>query len=104
MKASRREFFRGAALAGTALASAGSARAARRDGALAVLTPDLPSVPYTVENGVKVFHLTAEPVKRRIVPFKTIDLWGYNGTSPGPAIQVNQGDRVRIVFENRLPE
>jgi len=104
MKASRREFFRGATLAGTALASAASARAARREGAPAVLTPDLPSVPYTLENGVKVFHLTAEPVKRRIVPFKTMDVWGYNGTSPGPAIQVNQGDRVRVVFENRLPE
>ncbi len=51
-----------------------------------------------------MFHLTAEPVKRRIVPFKTMEVWGYNGTSPGPAIQVNQGDRVRIVFENRLPE
>jgi FtsP/CotA-like multicopper oxidase with cupredoxin domain len=69
-----------------------------------VVTPDLPSLPHTVENGVKVFHLTAEPVKRRIVPFKTMDVWGYNGTSPGPAIQVNQGDRVRVVFENRLPE
>jgi FtsP/CotA-like multicopper oxidase with cupredoxin domain len=68
------------------------------------VTPDLPSLPHTVENGVKVFHLTAEPVKRRIVPFKTMDVWGYNGTSPGPAIQVDQGDRVRVVFENRLPE
>jgi len=69
-----------------------------------VVTPDLPSLPHTLENGVKVFHLTAEPVKRRIVPFKTMDVWGFNGTSPGPAIQANQGDRVRIVFENRLPE
>jgi len=104
MKASRREFFRGAALAGTAFASVGSVRAARRESPLPVVTPDLPSLPHTLENGVKVFHLAAEPVKRRIVPFKTMDVWGFNGTSPGPAIQVNQGDRVRIVFENRLPE
>jgi FtsP/CotA-like multicopper oxidase with cupredoxin domain len=103
MKASRREFLRGAALAGT-FASVGSVQSARRESPLLVLTPDLPSLPHTVENGVKVFHLTAEPVKRRIVPFKTMDVWGYNGTSPGPAIQVNQGDRVRVVFENRLPE
>jgi len=104
MKASRRQFLRGAALAGTTFATAGSARAARRESPLPVVTPDLPSLPHTLENGVKVFHLAAEPVKRRIVPFKTMDVWGYNGTSPGPAIQVNQGDRVRIVFENRLPE
>jgi Putative multicopper oxidases len=69
-----------------------------------VLTPDLPSLPYKVENGVKVFNLVAEPVKRQIVPFKTMDVWGYNGSCPGPAIQVNQGDRVRILFDNRLPE
>ena len=104
MKASRRQFLQGAALAGTSLAANGSARAARAQSASAVVTPDLPSLPYTLENGVKVFHVIAEPVKRRIVPFKTMDVWGYNGTSPGPAIQVDQGDRVRIVFENRLPE
>ena len=104
MKASRRQFLRGAALAGTTFATAGSVRAARQESPLPVVTPDLPSLPHTLENGVKVFYLKAEPVKRRIVPFKTMDVWGYNGTSPGPAIQVNQGDRVRVVFENRLPE
>ena len=104
MKASRRQFLHGAALAGTTFASVGSARGARRESPHPVMTPDLPSVPHTLDNGVKVFQLTAEPVKRQIVPFKTMDVWGYNGTSPGPAIQVDQGDRVRIVFENRLPE
>jgi FtsP/CotA-like multicopper oxidase with cupredoxin domain len=57
-----------------------------------------------VESGVKVFNLVAEPVKRQIVPFKTMDVWGYNGSCPGPAIQVNEGDRVRIIFDNHLPE
>jgi FtsP/CotA-like multicopper oxidase with cupredoxin domain len=104
MKASRREFLRGAAIAGTTLASVRRAPAAQERSPLTVLTPDLPGLPHTVENGVKVFQLTAERVKRRIVPFKTMDVWGFNGTSPGPAIQVNQGDRVRVVFENHLPE
>jgi manganese oxidase len=104
MRASRRQFLSGAALAGTTFASARSLRGAQRESPLSVVTPDLPSLPHTLENGVKVFHLRAEPVKRRIVPFKTMEVWGYNGTSPGPAIQVDQGDRVRIVFENRLPE
>src|SRR5579884_3645724 len=67
-------------------------------------TPDVPDLPFTWDNGVKVFHLVAEPVKRQITPTKTLDLWGYNGTSPGPTIQVTQGDRVRIIFDNHLPE
>jgi manganese oxidase len=69
-----------------------------------VVTPDVPDLPYEMDGGVKVFNLVAEPVKRKIAPFKTIDAWGYNGSCPGPTIQIQQGDRVRVVFENRLPE
>jgi len=71
---------------------------------LRMTTPDLPDLPHEVDGAVKVFHLIAEPVKRKIAPFKTIDAWGYNGSCPGPTIQVQQGERVRIIFENRLPE
>ena len=67
-------------------------------------TPDLKDLPFTVDNGVKVFHLIAEPVKQQIAPDKTVDLWGFNGSSPGPTIQIVQGDRVRIVVDNHLPE
>ncbi len=31
-------------------------------------------------------------------------LWGYNGQSPGPTIEVVEGDRVRIFVTNRLRE
>ena len=71
---------------------------------LPMTTPDLMDLPYKMEGGVKVFHLVAEPVKKKIAPFKTIDAWGYNGSCPGPTIQVQQGERVRVVFLNRLPE
>ena len=71
---------------------------------LPVETPDVPQLAHKLENGVKVFHLIAEPVKREIYPGRVVDLWGYNGSVPGPTIQVTQGDRVRIVVENRLPE
>jgi len=67
-------------------------------------TPDLPKLPFTLDNGVKVFHLVAEPVKRTFLPGYTFDLWGYNGTAPGPTIEVNQGDRVRLIVDNHLPE
>jgi hypothetical protein len=69
-----------------------------------VQTPDLKDLPFTLDNGVKVFNLIAEPVKQQITPGKTIDVWGFNGSAPGPTIQVTQGDRVRIIVDNHLPE
>jgi hypothetical protein len=71
---------------------------------MAVVTADIGDLPYTMEGNTKVFHLIAEVVKQQISPLKTIDAWGFNGSAPGPTIQVNQGDHVRVVFENRLPE
>ncbi len=71
---------------------------------LPVQTPDVPNLPFVLDNGIKVFHLIAEPVKQQIAPNQTLTLWGFNGSAPGPTIQVNQGDRVRIILENRLPE
>ncbi len=71
---------------------------------IAVTTPDVADLPFTMENGTKVFRLIAEPVKQAILPNRTLDLWGFNGSAPGPTIQVNQGDHVRVLFENHLPE
>jgi manganese oxidase len=71
---------------------------------LPVVTPDVPDLPFEMDNGVKVFHLIAEPVKQEIIPGKIVNLWGYNGSAPGPTIQVQQGDRVRIIVDNHLPE
>ena len=51
-----------------------------------VETPDVPNLPHTLDHGVKVFHLVAEPVQRKIVPYKTVDVWGYNGSCPGPCL------------------
>jgi manganese oxidase len=69
-----------------------------------LLTPDVPDLPFEMDGATKVFRLKAAPCKQKICPFKTIDAWGYNGGSPGPTIQVTQGDRVRIHVENALPE
>jgi len=76
----------------------------RKSSPVAVQTPDLPQLPFRMDAGVKEFHLVAEPVKQELVPGKVVDLWGYNGSAPGPTIQVNQGDRVRIIVDNHLPE
>lgn len=62
------------------------------------------SLPYTLRNGVKEFRLVAEPVKQAFAPGFVVNCWGYNGTAPGPTIEVVEGDRVRILVTNKLPE
>ncbi|OYV30833.1 MAG: copper oxidase [Thiomonas sp. 20-64-9] len=62
------------------------------------------SLPFRMKDGVKEFHLVAEPVVREISPGMTAKLWGYNGSSPGPTIEAVEGDRVRLFVTNKLPE
>ncbi|QND61932.1 multicopper oxidase domain-containing protein (plasmid) [Mesorhizobium huakuii] len=62
------------------------------------------TLPHRINNGVKEFHLVAEPVEREMAPGMTGYLWGYNGQSPGPTIEALEGDRVRIFVTNKLPE
>ncbi|EHR70083.1 putative multicopper oxidase [Burkholderiales bacterium JOSHI_001] len=62
------------------------------------------TLPWRMNNGVKEFHLVAEPVQRELAPGMVARLWGYNGSSPGPTIEVVEGDRVRIFVTNRLAE
>lgn len=125
MNNSRRSFFRGlATIAGVAAAERAAAqqmthpmpatpvagRVPKAAGAnvagtvVPVVTPDLPRLPFEVDGGVKVFTLRAEPVKTEFLPGRAVDAWGFNGSVPGPTIEVHEGDRVRIILENRLPE
>ena len=62
------------------------------------------TLPWRMKNGVKEFHLIAEPVVRELSPGMKANLWGYNGQSPGPTIEVVEGDRVRLFVTNKLPE
>ena len=62
------------------------------------------TLPWRLRDGVKEFHLVAERVVREIAPGMKANLWGYNGQSPGPTIEVVEGDRVRLFVTNRLPE
>ena len=57
-----------------------------------------------MKDGWKEFHLIAEPVVREIAPGMKASLWGYNGSSPGPTIEVVEGDKDRIFVTNKLPE
>lgn len=59
---------------------------------------------FRSEDGVKVFELTAQPVRWNILDDVTVTAWTYNGTVPGPMIRVTEGDHVRIDFTNQLLE
>lgn len=107
MNKSRRDFLKsGGLLAGAGwVAEHGVGEQEQNgNGFTPVHTPDLPKLNYVLDNGVKVFHLVAEPVQREFLPGKIVDAWGYNGTVPGPTIEVNEGDRVRLIVDNHLPE
>lgn len=69
-----------------------------------VITPNGTTLPWKMENGVKVFHLIAEPVRREFAPGLVVNCWGYNGQTPGPTIEAIEGDRVRILITNHLSE
>jgi FtsP/CotA-like multicopper oxidase with cupredoxin domain len=84
---------------------AGNARApSAQDAHGSVVTPHVGSLPHRVVNGVKVFHLIAEPLDHEFAPGLRAECWGYNGSTPGPTIEASEGDRVRIYVTNRLPE
>ena len=97
------------AAAGAAGAGAGVASPASR--AQAEALPYLPvrtlngwTLPFSVKDGVKEFHLVAEPVEHEFAPGCRARCWGYNGATPGPTIEAVEGDRVRILVTNLLPE
>ncbi len=68
-----------------------------------VITPNGSTLPFRIVDGVKVFHLTAAPIKHEFAPGLISECWGYNGSTPGPTIEALQGERVRIYVTNHLP-
>ena len=123
---SRREFIKMSALAGTAIAGASVATSSLAglpepviQTSADTLSPNQSNVtsnynpvvtlngwtlPYRINGNFKEFHLIAEPVVRELAPGMNANLWGYNGQSPGPTIEVVEGDNVRIFLTNKLPE
>lgn len=109
MSITRRTLLGTSLLAGAALATA--PRRARAQPAPAtgrsgprVVVPNGAHLPWKLRDGVKVFHLRAEPVVHQIAPGLEIEAWGYNGRTPGPLIEAFVGDRVRFYVTNKLPE
>jgi FtsP/CotA-like multicopper oxidase with cupredoxin domain len=115
---SRREFLTYAATGAAVMAGASKALAqtAGTDDALHEIPPNPDkryapvrtlngwTLPYRLVDGVKEFHLVAEEVEHEFAPGSVAKCWGYNGSTPGPTLEAVEGDRVRILVTNRLPE
>ncbi len=86
----------------------GSEPAATPDARRVPYTPDVTphgsTLPWEMEAGEKVFRIVVEQCKHEIAPGMVINAWCYNGRTPGPTIEAVEGDRVRILVTNRLPE
>jgi len=57
-----------------------------------------------VEGGVKVYDLEAAVTLWNILPGVRVAAYAFNGQVPGPRIRLTEGDRVRLVVHNLLPE
>lgn len=62
------------------------------------------TLPYKLKNGIKEFHLVAGEFEHEFAPGCVAKCWGYNGSTPGPTIEAVEGDRIRILLTNNLPE
>lgn len=61
-------------------------------------------MPFTLQDGIKVFDVTAKAIQWELSPGQMVEAWTYNGTVPAPEIRVTQGDKVRIRLKNELDE
>jgi bilirubin oxidase len=66
--------------------------------------------PPTLQNrasvpGVVEVELTAAPTRLRLFPGgPLVNVYAYNGSVPGPTLDIHEGDSVTIHFHNELPD
>ncbi|MBM3514367.1 MAG: copper oxidase [Alphaproteobacteria bacterium] len=94
----------GAAFSVRAQEQAGAPVVAGRTGYTPVRTLNGVTLPYELKDDVKEFHLIAGEFEHEFAPGSVATCWGYNGRTPGPTIEAVEGDRIRILVTNNLPE
>jgi manganese oxidase len=62
-----------------------------------------PLSPQVLPDGTKRFELTASVVDWEVRPGEIVKAWAYNGTVPGPRIDLDVGDHVQVELTNQLP-
>ncbi len=68
-----------------------------------VVVPNGSKAKYKIVDNIKVFHLIAEEMEWEFAQGLKAHVWGYNGSVPGPVIELSEGDKVRIYVTNKLP-
>lgn len=64
----------------------------------------LPTFPRAASTG-RIHEYTLEATPATIsIGGKSISTWTYNGGLPGPDIRLVEGDTLRVIVKNRLPE
>lgn len=70
------------------------------------------SLPFTLprlthgeaQKTVREFHFTASPARVNLGTDTDFVAWTYNGQIPGPEIRVREGEIIRVILKNDLPE
>lgn len=63
-----------------------------------------PLEPVRVEaDGTKVFELEASIIDWEVSPGQIVEAWAYNGQVPGPWIDLEVGDNIKVEFTNNTP-
>jgi blue copper oxidase len=59
---------------------------------------------HVTADGTRVFDLTAREGRSALLPGKSTDTWGFNGSYLGPTLRAARGERVRVNVHNQLDE
>jgi len=69
-------------------------------------TPSVKTIVGVKRGATRTFVLTASQFSQKIAnfPLERAQVWGYNGSTPGPTLLAYRGERIRVILRNRLPE
>lgn len=100
-----------AALVAAALVAAPAASARHMVDPPTPVTPSVPSTWGTKRGNTHIYRITARQFTQKIAnfPIRTATVWGYKAagtrlSTPGPTLLAHQGERVRLIITNELPE
>ncbi|WP_273805170.1 cell division protein FtsP [Providencia rettgeri] len=65
---------------------------------------ELPVPPLLESRSGQPLFLTLQKIHWSFDGKYSADVWGVNGSSPGPTVKVKNGDDIKLIYSNRLPE
>jgi FtsP/CotA-like multicopper oxidase with cupredoxin domain len=90
----------------------GPSRSPAARNSVSVQTPGVPTLQGTLNGNIREFQLSADQVTIQLPDMsdgmgmkgRPVNVWGYNGSMTGPTLEAFEGETVRVVFTNNLPE